>query len=105
MSLPLLVRPNSVIPIGSRTDRPDYDFSDGVRLQVYPLEDGKQMSVEIPSLGGQIETRFEVKREGRHLHMQRHGPAKQWSVTFAGAPSAEVKYKAGTSETTIQLPE
>ncbi len=26
MSLPLLVRPNTVIPIGSRTDRPDYDY-------------------------------------------------------------------------------
>ena len=26
LSLPLLVRPNSVIPIGNRTDKPDYDY-------------------------------------------------------------------------------
>ncbi len=105
LSLPLLVRPNSVIPIGNHTDRPDYDFSDGVTLQVYPLEDGKQISVEIPSLDGKIETRFEVKREGRNLHIQKRGPAKEWSVAFAGAPSADFKHKATTSETRIQLPE
>jgi alpha-D-xyloside xylohydrolase len=105
LSLPLLVRHNSVIPIGNRTDRPDYDFSDGVTLQVYSLEDGKQMSVEIPSLSGQIETRFEITREGRNLHIQRHGPAKKWSVSFASRPSTEAKHKAETNETTIELPE
>ena len=43
MSLPLLVRPNSVIPVGSRTDRPDYDYTDGLTLQVYQLEDGRRL--------------------------------------------------------------
>jgi alpha-D-xyloside xylohydrolase len=56
MSLPLLVRPNSVIPIGNRADKPDYDYSDGVTLQIYQLEDGKQVSVETPGLDGRIET-------------------------------------------------
>ena len=105
LSLPLLVRPNSVIPIGNRPDRPDYDYSDGVTLQVFQLEDGKQISVEIPSSDGKIETTFEIKREGRNLYIQKHGPAEEWSVSFAGRPSTEVKYKAGTSETTIRLPE
>lgn len=105
LSLPLLVRPNSVIPIGNRNDRPDYEYSDGVRLQVYPLEDGKQMSAEIPSLDGKIATRFEIKREGKNLHVQKHGPAKEWSVALAGNLSTEVKCKAGTSKMMIQVPE
>src|SRR5687767_2256100 len=65
MSLPLLVRPNSVIPIGNRADRPDYDYSDGVTLQVYQFEDGRQVTIEIPGLNGTIETRFDIKREGK----------------------------------------
>src|SRR5690554_3985892 len=35
-SLPLYVRPGAVIPRGARVDRPDYDFLDGLSLDVYP---------------------------------------------------------------------
>jgi alpha-D-xyloside xylohydrolase len=83
-SLPLLVRPNSVVPIGAHTDRPDYDYSDGVTLQVYQLEDGVQINVEIPALDGTIETSFDVSREDKMVHIQRQGSAKPWNVIFVG---------------------
>ncbi|GAA3215425.1 alpha-xylosidase [Microbacterium terregens] len=35
-SLPLYVRPGAVIPWGARSDRPDYDYLDGLRLRVFP---------------------------------------------------------------------
>lgn len=89
MSLPLLVRPNSVIPMGSRTDRPDYDYGEAVTLQVYQLEDGQQASVEIPGLDGKIETNFEFKREGHAIHIQRQGLAKAWNVLLVGIDSVE----------------
>ena len=89
LSLPLLVRPNSVIPIGDRTDKPDYDYSDGVTLQVYQLEEGKQASVEIPTLDGKIETRFAVRREGNAINIQRQGPAKRWNILLVGIESVE----------------
>jgi alpha-D-xyloside xylohydrolase len=84
LNLPLLVRPNSVIPIGNHADRPDYDYSDGVTLQVYQLEDGKQAHVEIPALDGTIETRFVVRHEGDMIHVQRQGSAKAWNVLLVG---------------------
>jgi alpha-D-xyloside xylohydrolase len=35
-SLPLYVRPGGVIPWGARSDRPDYDYLDGLGLRVFP---------------------------------------------------------------------
>jgi alpha-D-xyloside xylohydrolase len=35
-TLPLYVRPGAVIPWGSRADRPDYDYLDGLVLRVFP---------------------------------------------------------------------
>lgn len=35
MSLPLYVRPGTVLPWGSRQDRPDYDYHDGLTLRVF----------------------------------------------------------------------
>lgn len=89
MSLPLLVRPNSVIPIGSHTDKPDYDYSDGVTLQVYQLQDGKHANVEIPSLDGKIETRLDIKREGNVIHVKRQGATKAWNILLVGIDDVE----------------
>jgi alpha-D-xyloside xylohydrolase len=89
MSLPLLVRPNSVIPMGTRTDRPDYDYSDDVTLQLYQLEDGRQVSIEIPALDGKIETRFDIRRERNVIQIQRQGPARAWNVLLVGIDTVE----------------
>ena len=101
MSLPLLVRPNSVIPIGSHTDKPDYDFSDGVTLHIYDLEDEHAAKVEISALDGKIETTFEIERKGNTIHIQRHGPAKAWNVALPGTPPMQVEKQI--SATTIQV--
>ncbi len=37
-SLPLFVRENTILPIGSETTRPDYDYGSGVTLHVFNLE-------------------------------------------------------------------
>ena len=53
MSLPLMVRPGTVLPLGAHDDRPDYDYLDGVELHVYQLADGESETVEIPRHEGQ----------------------------------------------------
>ena len=101
MSLPLLVRPNSVIPIGSHTDKPDFDYSDGITLQLFSFDDGYSTKVEIPSLDGKIETAFDIKRQGNIIHIQRHGTAKAWNVALDGSTS--IKFEKHTNEANIQL--
>jgi alpha-D-xyloside xylohydrolase len=86
MSLPLLVRPNSVIAVGNHDDRPDYDYSEGVTLRVYELEDGDQILAEIPSLTGEIQTTFEVRREGQTISVERDGKSKAWQLLLVGIP-------------------
>ena len=33
--IPLMVRPNTILPFGARDDRPDYDYADGVTYRIY----------------------------------------------------------------------
>lgn len=89
MSLPLLARPNSVIPIGNRTDRPDYDYSDDVTLWVYQLDNERLVQIEIPRLDGKIETKFTVLREGDMVYVQRQGPSKLWNVSLIGVKNVK----------------
>src|SRR3712207_2736133 len=64
MSLPLMVRPGSVIAVGSRDDRPDYDFAEGVTLRAYELAEGQQTTTIIPSLTGGAGAAVEGSRSG-----------------------------------------
>jgi alpha-D-xyloside xylohydrolase len=89
MSLPLLVRPNSVLPVGSNTERPDYDYSEDVTLRIYELESGKRVQAEIPSTEGNIATRFDIWREGDNLHIKRTGESKSWQILLVNIHSAE----------------
>ena len=41
LHLPLMVRENSIVALGSCDDRPDYDYADGAELRVYAPVDGR----------------------------------------------------------------
>lgn len=89
LSLPLLVCPNTVLPMSQRTDRPDYEFSEDVILKVFQFENGRQVQVEIPDLSGNIETVFDVRRENDVLRVERTGLSKAWKVLLVNVDSAE----------------
>ena len=60
LSLPLMVRPGTVLPMGQCDDRPDYDYTDGLELHVYQLTEGQTVVVKIPDLKGQIAATYTV---------------------------------------------
>ncbi len=63
LSLPLMVRPGTVLPLGKCDSRPDYDYADGVELHVYQVADGETVKVTIPDLKGNVACTFEVTME------------------------------------------
>lgn len=87
MSLPLWVRPNSVIPVGSHDDQPDYDYVEGVTLQVYQLEDGSTINVDLPNLKGDVRGSFEVKRVNNTITVESKGSNRPWNVLLVGISS------------------
>jgi alpha-D-xyloside xylohydrolase len=84
LSLPLLVRPNSVLPLGANETRPDYAYADGVTLAAYELADGAPVVVEIPDASGAMAARFVVRRDGAVVSAERERGAGAWSLLLAG---------------------
>ncbi|MEV4539742.1 alpha-xylosidase [Asanoa sp. NPDC049518] len=60
-SVPVLARPGAVIPFGSRDDKPDYEWADGVRLRAFTPAEGQRTRVRIPSPGDGPGAEFEVR--------------------------------------------
>ncbi|MEU1605716.1 alpha-xylosidase [Micromonospora matsumotoense] len=63
-SLPVLARPGAVIGFGARSDRPDYDWADGVELRLYAPAEGQRQRVRIPAPGEGPGAQFEVSFRG-----------------------------------------
>ena len=70
-SLPLLVRPGAVLPLGATADRPDYDWADGVELRAYELADGARVETTVPDRTGAPAARFVTTREGDAIRTSR----------------------------------
>jgi alpha-D-xyloside xylohydrolase len=93
LSVPLLVRPGAVIPVGAVADRPDYDHADGVTLRVYGLERGQQVSVRVGDVT------FTVVREGDLVRASCGDPAAPWGLAVG---EREVRARAGTGFLTVE---
>ena len=79
-SLPLMVRPNSILPLGNNDQRPDYDYADGVTLVVSAFDEGAEASVEIPDLSGETVMKVTAKRVGEEIHLQVEGGNGNYTV-------------------------
>ncbi len=60
LSLPLMARPNSVIPMGANEECPDYDYTDGLELHVFRPEDG-EITVTVPDVKGNVAATYIVR--------------------------------------------
>ena len=53
-SLPLMVRPGSIVAVGQESSRPDYDFADGVRFLLWLPEEGLTAETGVTDLNGNV---------------------------------------------------
>ncbi|WP_203568050.1 alpha-xylosidase [Aestuariimicrobium ganziense] len=82
-SLPLMVRPGSVLARGSVTDRPDYDWADGVRLEAYQLDEGQSREVLVPRVGADP-VRYTVTATAHGVEVEAPDAPQGWSAVVGG---------------------
>ena len=78
-SVPLRVRPGTVLPIGARDDRPDYEWAEDVTLACFELPDGYDAVTVVPGLEGPS-TSFRVQRVGDEIIASSEDATAGWSL-------------------------
>jgi alpha-D-xyloside xylohydrolase len=84
LSLPLLVRPHSVIAVGANSERPDYDYADGVTFRVYNLEEGREVVTVVPALNGDPALTLRCHRLEGRIHVVAEGATQNWQLLLVG---------------------
>jgi alpha-D-xyloside xylohydrolase len=88
MSLPLYVAPNTVLPWGQETERPDYDYARGVVLRVFALDKGATAPFVVAAVDGTIAARGTVTRDGEAYRVRIvEGALQDWAIEVDGARS------------------
>ncbi|MBK6885433.1 MAG: alpha-xylosidase [Tetrasphaera sp.] len=59
-TVPVYVRPGTILPWGAVEDRPDYPYADGLTFRAFGVAPGTRHRVEVPDLGGRM-TAYEVE--------------------------------------------
>jgi alpha-D-xyloside xylohydrolase len=90
-SLPVLVRPGTVLPWGATDERPDYAYANGVTLRVFAPEDGREVETVVPSTTGEPAATFITSRTGGSVSVRRTSGAGPWSVQLDSAAPQHVE--------------
>jgi len=64
-ALPLMVREHTILPLGNCVEKPDYEYTDNVTLQMYEMIEGQEVQIVIPDMVGGLAMEVRaVKRDG-----------------------------------------
>jgi len=87
--IPLFVRENTLLPTGKRDDAPEYDYLDGLELDLFALADGATASAVVHGPSGAERARFTATRSGTHVELRATG-GKDLKVRIRQSASAKV---------------
>lgn len=93
-TMPLLVPQNTILPLGSCSDKPDYDYTRGVTLLLTEFEDGAKTQIFIPDLQGEKVMYAEAVREGQTITVTVTG-SSEWSCAVSWDKDAEIIVEDG----------
>jgi alpha-D-xyloside xylohydrolase len=83
-TLPLLARPDSVIPLAADDQHPVSAWAEGVELRVHAFTDGAERTVVIPNTDGPGRTAvFHLRRDGDLLRVTTDSP-HPWQLRIGG---------------------
>lgn len=69
LSIPLMVKENSIVTLGSCDDKPDYDYGDGAEIRIYALIDGTETKSVVYGMDQKEEISITAKKNGKEIHL------------------------------------
>jgi alpha-D-xyloside xylohydrolase len=98
MSLPLFIRENSIVAIGSHDNRPDYEYADGVELHISSLCEGVMANTVVFDSNSKKELEVSALLENGSITITACGEGKPWTALLMGVRSA-ISVSGATAKT------
>ena len=83
-TLPLFVRENTILVLGSHDDRPDYDYEENPEIRIFGLRDGATASADVVSQTGEHKFTITATRSGKTVTVHIEGEHGKIRIGIAG---------------------
>ena len=100
LSLPLYVRPGTLLALGADDTKPDYDQTRGTTFRLYELADGASASARVYDLKGELAATVTAHRTGAEVTFTVDGTLTDATVALAGGEP--VKLSGGKSSCVLR---
>ena len=87
LSIPLMVRENSIVIMGAHDDKPDYDYADGAEVRIYTLQDGKEAASVVYDMKQNVDLTVSAKKEGGKISIHTEG-SKPYTIRLVNVKAA-----------------
>lgn len=78
LSIPMLVRENSLVAIGNNDKIPDYDYRKEVCILAYELKENIKTAITILSMDREEKLKVEVLKNGNEINIESNGSDEAW---------------------------
>jgi alpha-D-xyloside xylohydrolase len=82
LSIPMLVKENSLIAIGNEDKVPDYDYREGVSILAYELKDGVEASTKVLDMNGKETLSVKILKRNNKITIESEGVDKPFNIIF-----------------------
>jgi len=89
-SLPLLIRPRTIVAVGASDREVDYDYSAEVSLHLGWLDDGEAACTEVYNSQAELELTVKVSRNGSRITAAAEGSGKPWQLVLRAFAASEI---------------
>ena len=91
LHLPLFVKENSIVVLGSCDDRPDYDYEKDVEVRIYAPEEGKELSADVYGMDGKVKMTIKAIKKGDEIIVTKEGTGSiSKAAAFGGTTKVTV---------------
>lgn len=80
LSIPLFVKENSILCLGSHDDKPDYDYEDKPEIRIYCLKDGTTATATICNQKGEEAVKITASRKGDTITVKTSAPVGEIKI-------------------------
>lgn len=69
LSIPLMVKENSIVALGACDEKPDYDYGNNAEIRIYALKDGASVSSIVYGMDQKEEISITAKKNGKEIQL------------------------------------
>lgn len=89
LSVPMMIKENSIIAVGAEDSKPDYDYRKDVSLLAYELKENTKACAKVFDMNNEEKLSVEVLKNGNKIVIESTGTEDEWTLVLKDVVNVE----------------